>query len=244
MRIGPSLESAPFANVNSILISIFLFISEFEHDYQLEIGKAIETQSRIKYTFNEKVKLLGGDYEICSSIIFPELIRYSNFKETIENYLLSKLYMNFGKAYGDFSVGLFQMKPSFVEKLEIDLKKMNELNHLSFIWEYPSNLNQSDIRKIRFERLLDLSWQIDYLISFTLLLENYHNKNRTKFSNQTKEDKIKYFSTSYNSGCWYNTEKIIQLSSLDYFPYGKHSFRNHLNYSQISSYYYKITFKS
>ena len=169
LRIGPS-ESAPFANVNSILISIFLFISEFEHDYQLEIGKAIETQSRIKYTFNEKVKLLGGDYEICSSIIFPELIRYSNFKETIENYLLSKLYMNFGKAYGDFLLD-FSNEAKFVEKLEIDLKKMNELNHLSFIWEYPSNLNQSDIRKIRFERLLDLSWQIDYLISFTLLLK-------------------------------------------------------------------------
>ena len=117
------------------------------------------------------------------------------------------------------------------------------LAEFSFIWQYPKNLSQFEIRKIRFERIIDLSWQIDYLIGFSQLLEYYHNKNSPMFSNQKKEDKIKYFSTSYNSGCWYDTEKIVHLSSLNYFPHGKHSFRNQINYSQVSLYYFQKVFK-
>ena len=244
LRIGPSPESAPFANVNSIIISTFLLISHFENSYEEQIAEAFETQNSIQKLFKKRIKLLNGDYEVCSSVIFPELIRYSTLKKTFENYFLLKLYAHFGKEYGDFSVGLFQMKPTFIEKLEKDLESYSELHRLSFIWQYPEGINQSEIRKIRSERMIDLKWQIDYIISFILLLDHFYEKSKVFSKKQTKEEKIIIYSTSYNSGCWYDFDKVIQLSSLNYFPYGKYSFRNHINYSQVSSYYYRKMFKS
>ena len=76
------------------------------------------------------------------AIVFPELIRYNTVFDAIEINSLKYLYVSEGKDYADFSVGYFQMKPSFAEMVEQDLtglkdtsfksqSKINELYNLA-----------------------------------------------------------------------------------------------------------------
>ena len=52
-------------------------------------------------------------YPVAIAVIFPELVRYSALRDKIEITLLKALYINLGEEYANFSIGPFQMKPSF-----------------------------------------------------------------------------------------------------------------------------------
>ena len=52
-------------------------------------------------------------YPLAISIVFPELVRYSALRDKMEITLLKTLYVNLGEDYANFSIGQFQMKPSF-----------------------------------------------------------------------------------------------------------------------------------
>ena len=67
------------------------------------------------------------DPKLLSSIVFPELIRYSHLKDKVEISALYSLYVLFGKEFSNYSVGMFQMKPSFIEKLETEIVKYPDI---------------------------------------------------------------------------------------------------------------------
>ena len=81
-----------------------------------EINNAASLLAKQKKTIdielnkNERVEIIA--------IAFPEIIRYNAFSDLIEITSNRILYINGGKTASDFSIGLFQMKPSFVEDLE------------------------------------------------------------------------------------------------------------------------------
>ncbi|HMR44504.1 MAG TPA: hypothetical protein PKC40_11755, partial [Saprospiraceae bacterium] len=52
------------------------------------------------------------------AVVFPEMIRYNLVKDFFETSALELIYANLGSREVDFSIGIFQMKPSFIEKLE------------------------------------------------------------------------------------------------------------------------------
>ena len=54
-------------------------------------------------------------YPLAIAVIFPELVRYSALRDKMEITLLKALYINLGEDYANFSIGQFQMKPSFAE---------------------------------------------------------------------------------------------------------------------------------
>ena len=54
-------------------------------------------------------------YPLAVAVIFPELVRYSALRDKMEITLLKALYINLGDDYANFSIGQFQMKPSFAE---------------------------------------------------------------------------------------------------------------------------------
>ena len=56
-------------------------------------------------------------YPMAIAVVFPEIVRYSAIRDKIEITLLKALYINLGEDYADFSIGQFQMKPSFAEAL-------------------------------------------------------------------------------------------------------------------------------
>ena len=56
--------------------------------------------------------------ELAVAVVFPELVRYSALMDFMETTAVKALYQQKGVKGADFSIGRFQMKPSFVEDLE------------------------------------------------------------------------------------------------------------------------------
>ena len=223
----------------SIYLSSLLFNIQFEKEFKIEIQNAIKIQNKISSDFRSRVEYYNGDYEICSALIFPEIIRFSIIRNKIENIIVKTFYRLHGSKVSDLSVGLFQMKPSFIEKLEKEVLKYKELEQFFFIRNYPENSDIKTIRELRFDRLIELQWQIDYLICFTKLMDLKHLNNTYELKLNNKKDKIALYSSAYNSGYWDDVEKIKYYQSKSFFPGGLKLYINKYNYSDISVYYYE-----
>lgn len=110
------------------------------------------------------------------SVVFPEMLRYVLWKDLFETAALELLYVRYGSTKADFSIGWFQMKPSFAEKLEREIYTYPELvMHYSDLSTYSIPNNDSvDIRSERIKRLKQLSWQLKYLNAFiAVVLKRY-----------------------------------------------------------------------
>ena len=139
----------------------------------------------------------GIDRAFAWSIVFPELIRWSALSNVIETSNLRTLYVQFGAKYSDFSVGRFQMKPSFAETLEGDYNRLIEQDVKDKI-RLPAfkTADTAENRRARVVRLTDMDGQIGYLIAFILVMEKmYAGEIWTD-----DEAKLRFFATGYNAG--------------------------------------------
>ena len=92
------------------------------------------------------------------AIVFPELIRYNNLFNAIEIESLKYLYVSEGKDYADFSVGYFQMKPSFGEMVEKDALDLLPKAVPGYIWlERQTNGRCEESRMARVKRFVKYS---------------------------------------------------------------------------------------
>lgn len=139
------------------------------------------------------------------AIVFPELIRYSSLCDKIELASLYTLYIAFGENYANFSVGNFQMKPSFAQQIESDYLKLK--NRLSVKGDYSFDTsNTRQARAERIKRLNDIQWQATYLSIFIKLLDfKYAGKTW-----ESKSEKLKIYATAYNSGYWLSQKELIK----------------------------------
>ncbi len=130
------------------------------------------------------------------AIVFPEVMRYSAIKDGIETESLRTLYVQFGEAYANFSIGLFQMKPTFAETVETKAKQLlsdSIYNELQLA--YPATAAE-DIRMERVERLQDKDYQLVYLTAFVALCNNIYQHHA--FAGET--EKLQWYATVYNAG--------------------------------------------
>lgn len=132
-------------------------------------------------------------YPIGISVIFPELIRYSSLRDKMEISLLKTLYVNLGEDYANFSIGEFQMKPSFAEIIRSELTG-NYRGKIMFrkIGEYD---NIKDFRKSIVKDLENPEIQAVYLIAFIKICER-----KFKISRMEDSYKIRFLATAYNFG--------------------------------------------
>jgi len=228
------------------VFAIFLFIvnthvfgQDFEKIFNPDFQTAIDIINDIKPKMENQIKNLGGDYKVCAAIVFPEIIRYSLLKDQMETAALKVFYTKLGNRYANFSIGLFQMKPSFVERLEKEIISFLELSEFHFISEYPFNISKENERNLRLKRLSDLDWQITYLVCFTRLIDNIHKNNYSELGVQNIKNRISLFATSYNTGFWYDTDKIFEYKTINLFPTGNNIANNQFNYHDISYYFYE-----
>jgi hypothetical protein len=75
----------------------------------------------------EALHLPPDETRIALAVVFPEIIRFSALEDAIQVRGLKVLYVQYGRAYMNFSVGRFQMKPS----LRIGLVRTNGMNPIS-----------------------------------------------------------------------------------------------------------------
>jgi hypothetical protein len=187
-------------------------------------------------TENESwMKQLSEKYDVsypaAIAVAFPELIRYSALRDKMEITLLKTLYINLGEDYANFSIGQFQMKPSFAELVhkKIPLLKGKLKNQLK------ERTGNNDIRKYRTSIVMDLEqpeFQFLYLIAFIKICETIYN-----LKDLDEDQKIKFLAAAYNYSFQKSFEEVNEMIDKRFF-YTKLVKAETYSYSDISAFWY------
>ena len=148
-------------------------------------------------------------YPEAIAVIFPELVRYSAIRDKLEISLLKTLYRNIGKDYADFSIGVFQVKPSFAEKI----REMTPENKSAKLFQKRNEYGSDyEYRKAIISDLEDPEKELKYIIGFLKICER-----RFKIRWQNESIKIQFLATAYNTGFWKSVNEIEKMSGRKFF---------------------------
>lgn len=190
-------------------------------------------------TINTPLQKVASKYALKSEelipIVFPECARYRIFQDQIETTALQVLYINFGEAYADFSIGHFQMKPSFIEQLEEFVSSHEEMQGFGFIANYEGFEDPQEVRRKRLRRMVEEQWQLEYLCCVFKALELIHQEE----SFDTENDRLLFFATAYNCGFLSNQQRVKSWMQRSYFPEGEENEWS-FSYHQVSHEYLKL----
>jgi hypothetical protein len=151
-------------------------------------------------------------YPLAMSIVFPEMVRYSALRDKMEISVLKTLYVNLGEEYADFSIGIFQMKPSFAETIREESSQY--LGSRAGI-KFKKTADYEDIKEFRKSIIRDLEdqeGQVIYLISFIRICEKKFNLYRLNDSSL-----IKFLATAYNYGIDKTPNQIVNMTNKKFF---------------------------
>ncbi|GHV51235.1 hypothetical protein FACS1894181_12810 [Bacteroidia bacterium] len=199
--------------------------------YRDECRKAKAFFSLYKDSFETEAKRTGLAAEFIFAIAAPEFTQYSYLSNKIETYSLKVFYVQRGKAYSNFSIGVFQMKPSFIEAMEnyiaTDTCLQKEFARCLF-----ANPGSRQARVNRIERLNSIEWQIEYLAMFCSIV----NKKFAGIGFASGEDKLRFYAAAYNCGFHKEEFQIRETSQKRLFPhFSKQKFR----YDDLAAWFYK-----
>ncbi len=219
-----------------LICTTFLF-SNSKIDYPSIFSEDYKFANKLLAKHSEKIKKKATYYhhnvKFSTSIVFPELLRYSIFRDFFETKTLELLYTEAGSSKVDFSIGYFQMKPSFVEHLEQDILTNERLKQTYSKLLINKKLSITKQRKTRLQRLKSIDWQLNYLHAFIAICNVKFST--INFKNTT--EKLNFFATAYNCGYRKKTTEIIQKSTQSHFPYGIRYKGTQYSYCAISNYY-------
>jgi hypothetical protein len=199
-----------------LIFLIFSFISgnaQYCHDFKAECEYANKIFIENKSKFEENARRCSVSSIFLFSLVAPEISCFNSIRNKIELYSLKVLYVLKGRSYSDFSIGFFQMKPSFVEDIEnyisSDIYMKNKYGKI--LYSNPDDLLSRDDR---INRLLSIDWQLEYLSLFCIILEHKF----PEVSCMHLEDKLYFYASAYN--CGFNNKKvnILRNGEITIFP--------------------------
>ena len=203
-------------------------------DEREEVAKFLQANQQ---KMAQKAIKFHHENDFVTAIVYPELLRYNYIQDFIETSGLELIYMRYGAKTADFSIGHFQMKPSFAEHIE----KYIEKNAADFhqykkliIAQKASPLKQ---RKLRLTRLKQMDWQLTYLHAFIAICD--HKFHFIKFT--TTKDKLRFYAACYNIGFHKKYQNILQNENSNTFPNGPKYLGTQFCYASIASAYYQKT---
>lgn len=149
-----------------------------------------------------------ADPMIVESIVYPEIMRYSALQDEIERSLVNGMYVRYGLSQGDFSIGIFQMKPSFVEALE---RRWNLSDTLPAHCQlYFNTMNRTEIsRSNRIRKMSETDGQCLYAAVFVRLMYHYF----VELSGYSVPDQIRLIATAYNHGVIWKTTTLNEIEN-------------------------------
>jgi hypothetical protein len=198
----------------------------FGENYDVAVN-FIKSNSWISDSLNK----FGIDPCVGIAVVFPETIRYSEIRDKIETRALLSLYVQYGSEYSDFSIGHFQMKPSFAEKLEKEyLKQKRRINNV-----LSDTTDSVDSRKERINRLCSTKGQVKYLSMFFILMD----ERLSGFTFPRYSDRLIILSAAYNYGFMSDIDLLKKVSRINYFYTGLLPPKVKYNYSEISVDYFR-----
>ncbi len=154
----------------------------------------------------DALALDSGEACLALAVVFPEIIRYSALEDLIQVRALKVLYVQYGEKHANFSVGHFQMKPTFAEQVERDANRLLTPEERTAAG-VPVFATEDSVtrRRDRVLRLDDPKWQARYLGLFMRIMDLKHRS--TKFAGPV--DRLRFYATAYNAG-YTNSEKTIR----------------------------------
>ena len=141
---------------------------------------------------------------IAESVVWPEMERYTRLQDLAETAAVYGTYITTGGG-PDYSIGLFQMKPSFIEDLEKAWMRSGLARKYELWFDTADN---ATARRIRITRLMKEEWQVIYVgVFMRLLYLSYgsfdRNGNRVQEGIETlsTEQQVRLAAAAYNRGC-------------------------------------------
>jgi hypothetical protein len=223
-----------------VLVSIIILWSNGllfsqQVDYKAIFGKDWDKAESFVTENEFWMKQLSEKYDVsyaeAVAIVFPELIRYSALRDKMEITLLKSLYIYKGEDYADFSIGQFQMKPSFAEDIHQNIKLLRgQIRN-----QFRAIMNIKDITKYRTSLVKDLEQpesQFLYLIAFMKICETTYDLN-----DMGEIQRIKFLATAYNYSFQRSFEEVKGMIGKKFF-YAKLIKTESYPYSDISVYWH------
>lgn len=238
----------PLWKYSSLLFIFFLFSSRYyakaqnvEEFFGNDYHAAVRFVKEHKAQFVQHAQGLSGDSclsegdkaRVFASVVFPEIVRHSRFKDFFETAAIEYGYVQGGRQVANYSIGSFQMRPSFVEDLE-QYAQQTKLHKLydqlrGFVSDTPR-----EIRKERVERLRTLYWQMFYLYSFFRIAHQI-----TPVKKFTSPEKyLRYMASLYNYGLTRNTKAIHAWSRVKAFPMGSSFTGKQYSYAEVALFFF------
>lgn len=198
--------------------------------YASECREALSFWTAHKTEFEIASESSGVPAGFLFAIVAPEISQYGNLTDKVQIYALKTLYVQMGKGYADFSIGRFQMKPSFVEQLEQYIQDADTL-----LASFPEvRMTDKEGRSARIElvrRLEQQDWQMKYLALFCRVVQ--HRFRGMMF--ESEQEKLRFYANAYNAGFMLDSERLRRYKGA-YFPHlAKQKFR----YADVSLWFYE-----
>ena len=178
-----------------MFLSFSLFTQSYCELFSIECSDAKVFYQNHKSEFDNSSSGTNLTGKFLFSIVAPEITQYNWLKDKAESMALKVLYVQQGNSYADFSIGNFQMKPSFIESMEKFVQK-DAVKLSEFL---PLIIKENDIKQariLRLKRMEQLEWQLTYLKLFVKIVA-------IQFSNKTfnnENEKLKFYASAYNCG--------------------------------------------
>lgn len=219
-----------------ILLSLPSFVRAQSADYPAIFGndweRAQQFVSENSIWMAEKLERYNIDFYEAVAVIFPELVRYSALRDRMEITMLKALYVNVGKEYANFSIGHFQMKPSFAEEIAGSLSYTGS-GRLRRLIQTPDDFeDERDYRVNVVADLEDVQTQLDYLIVFLKICEHKY-----KTRQMGDQERIRFLATAYNYGLKSSGHEIENATGRRFFSTSMIK-KDTYSYSDISLYWY------
>jgi hypothetical protein len=215
------------------LFIVVAFISFNNHPFVKDIQNAADILKQEKTTVLHIKNTSYTEGSEALSIVSPELIRWSAFQDFMETTANEVLYVQKGKEAANFSIGHFQMKPSFVEQLEEYVATHEALATFSYV--VIKGKAEKECRRERIERLKQFAWQLRYAHVYWLVAKD-------KFKHRTfksPKERIRFFATAYNYGFFRPEIEIETWQNKKAFPFGAQYKGEQVSYADLAIEFYE-----
>ena len=190
-----------------------IFLLQF-HPFTEDIKTAVKFLEQEKVTILQIKNTSATEGDEALAIAFPELLRWNAFNDFLETAAVELIYIQSGSKSNDFSIGHFQMKPSFIEQVENYVTTHDALKTFDYV--VIKGKTDVECRKERIYRLKQWAWQLRYAHVFWLVAQDKF-KHRT-FKN--KQERVRFYATAYNYGFFRPENEIETWLNIAQFPYG------------------------
>ena len=224
--------------VGGLLILMLLSPLAAKEDYAAIFGaKYTEAEKFLRQNLwiADSLGLSPLETRVALAIVFPEIIRFKFLEDKIQVRALKVLYVQYGRKYADFSVGHFQIKPTFAEQIERDYNRLFSADEKAAAEIAPFDAGDSSrLRKERVTRLDDPHGQARYLRLFMMVMGKLYGN--LKFADDL--EKLRFYATAYNAGYASGEKAIRRMTGIRRFHVQPLFAKAYYNYADVSVFYF------